>query len=901
MIFDFILLSLLFLPGILLLIALPKKINLRFLEKVLYGSVFWNYLFISSTLLLGLTTNFVVSYFGLFQIIAISVIIGSFMLLIKNRKKTSIPPIKPTLARFPHLIVFLTIVVLCFLLIYFHTLFVEWDAVSYYIPSAKAILTSQGLTSQPYRLLGFFDVSPAIPIMYAWILNFSNNFGYLFSLPIAYFVLTLMVIFLIYTKIFPNKGATIPLLIFMSIPTVLVTISSRALYLDMPFVFFFLSALYSAIRITTAKKEDNSSTRFDYVLFLMGLTLMCLTRIEFGLLLFPIGIAVVLFTFNPKHWQILAVSAIGAVYYIREIRNIFLNQPSWLYYLQRLIPVIIVSFFVFFMLKTSSISQNNPNKLINKKVFTASLLLTIPLIAYLASNILVSGFIVPDLPLTNSDIFKSVAFYSQISPSSTISWVELVRWDNLVTVWWLISPYLIPVAISLSVIVYRLIKKKTMQNSFVPLLFFFAGLLILWSILYCDSQPRRLYYFAPFIAIVAGYGLLKIKKYFTSIGFALRVPTYIITVTIYTLTKMGISSANDLALFYDRLYLPTADIEFLAICTALFVLIFMPYETLLAKLRKNIKIQSITSKMMILFVAGINVVLIMIMVSSVISTTLIAGYQSRNHVYKGWYYYPELVDYYNENITGNGVTIGYFCNELITFANRSTVDLFDPIYGMPIYSMVNDANETEILNRLQELNVEYFLVPQKGTIFYPLFEGLTNSTSFGNLFIDNPQFHALKSFKYATLYKFYKSYQTYPLTFSQVIPWNYNSTFKSTLTSEHNLAKLSGITAINKRLSIMFIPASALNLTQTLWLTTKTYSKATLFLTLFSNLTDRTTDYCSFRIRVNNETRHPVFNINAGTISGNFTQTHVEGILIGLNTEAATRETFGIYNISLVS
>ena len=189
----------------------------------------------------------------------------------------------------------------------------------------------------------------------------------------------------------------------------------------------------------------------------------------------------------------MAVSAIGLVYYIREIRNIFLNQPSWLYYLQRLTPVILVSFFVFLILKTS-IAKNNPNKLISKKFFAATLLLTIPLVAYLSSNILGSGFVVPGIPVANSEIFKSVAFFNQISPSSTMSWVELLRWDNLVTVWWLISPYLIPIAISLSVTAYGLIKKKPMQNLFVPLLFFSAGLFILWSILHnhADCTISRL-------------------------------------------------------------------------------------------------------------------------------------------------------------------------------------------------------------------------------------------------------------------------------------------------------------------------------------------------------------------------------------------------------------------------
>jgi hypothetical protein len=771
MFFSFAIAGLLFLPGILLLVCFSKRIELGFLEKILFGSILWNYLFVSAAVLLGLTSTLVTSYFTFFQIVSITIIVISLILVARNKSSSTI--IKPNLTILPYFVVFSTVLIVCFLFMYFHSIFVEWDAISYYIPSAKAILTSHGLTSQPYRLLSFYDVSPAIPMVYAFVLNLSS-IDYLFDLPVVYFVLTLLVIFLMSKKFFSNRSAIIPVLIFMSLPTVLVTISSRALYLDMPFVFFFFSSIYSAIRITSAEKSEHRAMKFDYAMFFMGLTLMCLIRIELGVFLIPVAIAVAMFAFKLKYWVIISAVAIGAVYYLREIRNMFLSPLSWLYYLERLAPVIIVSVLLFLVFKMVSVANNLSYKPISKKFFVATLLLSIPFIAYLLRNITVSGLVVPDIPVSNSSIFNSITIFDQISPSSNVSWTTLLRWDNLVSVWWLTSPYLAPIIISLSVLVYGLVKRHTMQPFYVPVVFFFAGLLILWSILSCDPQPRRLYYFAPFVAIIAGHGLLTIREHFSSIGFALRASTYVISVTIYALLKMQISTVNYVALFYSQLYQPESDIVFIIVCATLFLLIFFPYETLLTKLRKNLKITQTKCRLTILVVVCLNIVLIASTVGPMVVTTLEVGYQSRQQYTGGWYYYPDVTDYYNENITDNYVTIGFFCNELITFSNRSVIDLDNPIYGMPVYSIISHANETEILHRFEELNVGYLLIPRIGTPFYSIYERLANGTAFGKIF-DTPQVYPLQTFKYATLYRFYANYSLSPLTYSEVKPWNYDS------------------------------------------------------------------------------------------------------------------------------
>jgi hypothetical protein len=890
------LLSLLFLPGILLLAVFSKKIKLSILEKVMFGSVFWNYIFVSSTFLVGISSQFILTYFIIFQIISVINLFITSILIAKNIRVLK-PKINFNLKRVPYWIIFSALLTLCLLLISFHTIFVEWDALAIYVPSAKSILATQGFTSQSYRLLPFFDVSPAIPSIYAWMLNLSS-LDSLYSVPIAYFVLTLTTIFLIFKKLFPQKGAILPVIIFSSIPAVLLTISSRALYLDMPFVFFLLSILYSAIVIVSSAR-DGDSPKFYYVMFFMGLTLLCLTRIEFGLFLFPTALAILFFTLNFKSWQVLSVAAIGVVYYVREIRNILINQQLWLDYLQRLTPVIIISVLAFLVLKVSSISNNYTKKTIDKKFFIVLVFLTVPLLIYLLHNIIFSGFIFPIIPITNSEILNSAAFFNQISPSSTVSWVELLRWDKFLTVWWLVSPYLIPIIISFSTIVRKLYNKKSLGSLFV-------GLLIMWSTLYCDPQPRRLYYFAPFIAILASYGLFEIRKYYTSTGFTLRLPIYIIGVTAYTLFKMGVSSVNELALFYAQLYQPIFDLEFLAVCAAIFFLIFAPYENLLVKV--HLKISKLSSKLVIMIISCLIIVLLLCSFNPLISATFNVGDKSRSQDYDGWYYYPDVVCYYNKNIVDNGVTVGYYCNELMTFANRSVIDLYNVIYGAPLYSVVYGANETQILEKLDELNVKYFLIPQKNSPFYNLYEGLVNHTVFGSLFVNNPSFHAIQSFKYAILYKYDPNYQIQNLTYSEIVPWNYNPSGNLTLISNVNSAEISGMVADDGRFSLMFFSDnSALDIGQTLLINLNAPDNSAPYLILFSNMTNRSTDFCRIYPRIlepNNNVSKSVFDINSGLISGNFTTDHVEGILIGVQTDSGTIQTLkisGIYSINYQS
>jgi hypothetical protein len=904
MFLDFALASIIFLPGVLLLISLSKKIGitLNFLEKILYGSVLWNYFLISPSIIIGLSTQSITAYFNIFATISIAIIIISVTYLIKNRKKPFITNLEIKLDYLPYILSLLVLIILSSAAICFHTIYIEWDAIAHYIPSAKAILTTGGLNSQPYRSLNFLEYPPAVPITYAWLLNFSNLES-LYNSSLIYFLLTLTTIFLITRKLFPKNNALTSLLLFMSLPTVIIVTSSRSLYLDLPFVLYFLFTLYCTIKITTQQKTTHNPPRLDYIMLSIGFTLMILTRTEIGIFLAPAVFAFLIFSLKPKNWELTSALILGLSYYIREIRNIVLDPPSSLYYIQRLTPVFILSILSLIIIKKIPF-KNNPNaknKALNKKLLILTLIPMLPLLLHMLRSMIISGFIVPGIPISNSDILKSAMFFSKISPHETASLTEILRWDNFVSVWWLIPPYLIPTSISLASSLFVLLKKKNTQYTVIPVLLFFVSIFILWSTLSCDPQPRRLYYFAPFIALIVTHGLFTIKKFFNPLGFALRVPTYITAVTTYTLTRMGTKTINDISLLYAKLYQPNTDIELIATSALIFLIIFIPYETLINKIQKTITFPRKTYTIIISLTVSLNIILIFSCMSPIFIDVINNGYHSRYEYYGGWLYYPEVVNYYNANITDPFVTMGFYCHELITFANRSTIDLSDPIYGMPIYSIIATANETEMLSKIKELNIKYFLEPKPGNPFFPIYEKLVNSTVLGNILVDNPQLQYLATFKYATLYAFHENYTATPLTPTQIAPWNYNPETNYTLTIEPNTTKFTATTNTGGRISLIYAFNQPQTIKEALWLTIKSYNQSKLVVILFSNLQNRTTDFFSYQCSLTNQTRKPVINLKEGTTKGNFNPNHIEAILIGIETQPNTKQTFEIHQISTIT
>ncbi|MEM4467002.1 MAG: glycosyltransferase family 39 protein [Nitrososphaerota archaeon] len=906
-IIGFLIASIIFLPGVLLLSALSQKIriNLNFLEKLLYGSILWNYFLVAPSTLLGLFIRSIISYFNIFTVISIVAMIISVAYLTKSQKTSLTINLKIKLRYLLYTPVFLALITFSFITIYFHTFYIEWDAIAYYIPAAKAILTG-GLIFNSYRSLNFIEHSPAIPIIYAWILNYTNLES-LYNLALIYFLLTLATIYLIAKKLFPEESALTSLLIFTSLPTVIVVIGSRSLYLDIPFLLYFLFTLYCLTKIVNAQKIMHNFLCFEYGMLGIGFTLMILTRIEFGAFLAPAVFATFVALLKLKSWKIISILALGLTHYLREIRNVLLNPSQLSYYTERLIPIFIILGVILIIIRNIS-SMNNPNiknKALNKKFFIFILIIfstTLPLILYILRNVIILGFVVPIIPILNNDILRSAMFFNEINPPKIISLAEMLRWDYLILVWWLAPPYFTPMLISLASMSLDLIKRKNTRCTVIPVLIFFVSIFILWSVtLHCDPQPRRLYYFAPFIALVITHGLLKLKKFFDHLGFALRILTYVTIITTYTLTKMNIKAINDIPLIYARLYEPSTDIEFTIISALIFLMIFTPYEFLINKIKKSVPLSPKILAIIVILVIGLNIILILNSISPILVDLVNNENKSRYKYYGGWLHYPEAANYYNEKITDYFVTICFYCHELITFANRSIIDLSNPIYGMPIYSIITTANETEMLSKIRELNIKYFLEPKQDNPFFSLYKKLVNTTVLGKILVNKPQIRYLADFKYVTLYTLEENYKIVYIIPDRIMPWNYNPETNYTLIIKQNVTEFTAITNNNGRISLMYIFTQPLTINEALSIVIRSYNQSKLVVIMFTNLQNRTTDYFIYQHQLIGPMVELIINLKQGIIVGNFNPNHIEGIMIGIETQPNTTQTIEIYELKAIT
>lgn len=768
---DFIRLLLLFLPGSLVLLVLLKSdARTNIVETILYGAVLWNFIFVSGGLFAG-SFNLLSLWFTIFTVISIWTIFITLAIIImfKNRSRSLIEVSKMKKRRISLSILLglLLLISFCTLEISFHSFFVEWDAILYYIPSALSMAASGGLNEMPYRMLGYLTSPPAVPLIYAWLLS-TSSMDALYYVPIMYFLLSLLSLYLIEKEIFNGFSGLIPM-IFSSIPAVMLTISSRALYLDIPFVTFMLTSLYSLLRM------HKQHVPIHVFLFFTCLTLMSLTRDKFAFLLIPSIIAVFIYTLKQKHSGIFIPLTFSLGYVVREIRNILLDPPDWLYYIQRTTPAILTSILILLLLKRLPQRYEGSRfcKIRNFKIVVALILLAIsPAIFYYFRNIIMYGFLIPGLPVLKVPAAEiiynaSVFYYSAFGQIKSVFPLEILlnlsTWQNLLETWWLLPPYYIPILLGLIGLLRTLLGRN--GNSYpvgLIILLFFLGCFNLWLAILINSpdvsafQPRRMYYFAPFVAILVAYGLNVGNKCLPSPDFQTRATIYVISLIPMFLNFFNIRNVNDVALLYDKLlHGPRPDPTFfISFSNLIFLILFFVYpyiQTFNVKIK--FKIRKLTVERAFSSTFLILVLVCLLLYLGIINLQMtINSYNGRFEYYGGWYYYPDVVNYFNK-LLNDGTVLCFYCSDLIVFSNRTVIDLANPVNSAPLLSAFSTLSKEKILHEMRNLKIKYFIKPTPNNRFSYHYQKLLNyNITFRYVFEENPNFRPLREFKHGTLY-----------------------------------------------------------------------------------------------------------------------------------------------------
>ena len=885
----------LFMPGSALLFGFRRRLSFSLLEFIVFGSIIWNYIYLTVSVIIGLFSNLLKLIFLLFSFV--SVLFTAIMvvvIIVTSKLNTSHSKITRIRCDKLFWLSLIFIFSLNFLLLYYHSLIYEWDAVYYYIPSAKSIELTGTCSINAYRELNFLDTSPMIPLLYAYILHY---FGLdsVYAIPAIFYFLTTLSMYILAREIFDKDLALLAPLIFLSIPLIQIVFGARALYQDIPFYFYLIATTILLIKLT--RSLNSYSREALFVIIGMSSSLMFMTRIELGLFIIFSVIAVLIIILRIKSWKFLASLMLGAPYFLREARNIMISS-SYAVSLIRLLPIIAAALFLFILLKIKTATANKKSTFPSFQLALVFLMSFIPsILFFFVNNVVRGGFIIPGVPISN-DMGKAASIFNQINPVVTaFSYTDLFNWQNIFIVWWTITPFVIPFTIGAYFAFYHLVKDKELPPKDLVLLSIFLGVFVLWVQLNCNPQARRLFYFSLFYTLLILYGFRKLRKLYSKEAFSLRVLLYIAFSLFIVWNKYSLKSINDVILIYPKTYSAAYDLELVFYTALAFLIIFLPYESYAKKVRKN---KFVASKISYVFSIIFLLLLYTNLSLPIITEALNNGTSLRYRYLFSTYYYPEVVDYYNKKINDTYLTLGFFCHELITFANRSVIDLSNPTYGWKIYSVIDNSNKTDILNLFQELNIKYLLLPNDNNRFYNLYRSVFGNTSLKTLLSDPLKLEPITKFKYVTLYRYHEKYLVYSTNYSKIIPWNYNPTVEYTLTKELNTTKFSALTTRSGRISLMYTFDSPLKLHDGLLVRMNTYKKVTAQVFLFTNLANRTSDYLFFSTNLEKGEGNFLITLTNSQVKGDFNPNHIEGVLIGIKTEPNHMETFEVLSIYVV-
>jgi hypothetical protein len=263
-----------------------RKVDSTLLRDLTSGNLVLNFLFISGFIIFGVLTSFARSYFFSFTIILIPLsglavyflLRSSFSAIRKISTTSSLAPFLPILLG---IALFVILLVFHAVIIYYHSIFEEYDAIYNYLLSSKSILLGNGLHHDYYRGTDIPIRSPPIEnALNAWIIDL---FGYssLRLFPIYFVFFTSLYVFRFAVRVTNDSFlGWIASIVFLITPSTLIISSRFSLFNDPSFGLFLIAAFYFLVEIISQKRIAKTSL----LMLMVSLALMPLSR-EFGLLL----------------------------------------------------------------------------------------------------------------------------------------------------------------------------------------------------------------------------------------------------------------------------------------------------------------------------------------------------------------------------------------------------------------------------------------------------------------------------------------------------------------------------------------------------------------------------------------------------------------------------------------
>lgn len=661
-----------------------------------------------------------------------------------NRKWALVLPSFVSSAMVIILLIFVTLIV------FFHSIFNEYDAMYIFLPISKSILIGNGLNTD---FFGGSDLSIRYPpfnqAINAWILTYFD-YSYLRIFPVYFIILSSISVYYLTKKIVNDKFlSAISTAIYLILPASLVIFSRFSLQQDIPFLTFLT---YSAIAfynlINSAKIK-----KFDFMMFIISLSLLPLVR-EIGLIIawsVLFSAFAIKFTRNRNYIKILLLFIAFSPLYALTVYDIAANGITVLLSLR--LSILIVGNICMFVISTRYKASLRFSNLRNYLPFF--LILSIPML-FIASNLILMKGPYPTL-MFSKEFSDSISEYrdvfgiaGKLHQSLLESLVQLPRVDLL-----FISTALGSTFIFFKIIGFTNFIRKTVvkDKKYVFILSYYVILLIVWSYLlnsaYTEAYIRHIGYFIPFMCIIITLGFRKpllIGKLY--ILFLVLIATYHIIHY-----QVAFSYVNGIfnAVWIDPLRSEFITLDSFALGATLTVGYFLISYFEKRILRKGNRYIKYTIYLgFILF--------ILLYVYTLFSFNL--GI-SLNDIFKGdtmdgplpylWENnVVEIINYLEYADKGNILSIRTPVIPFLT--SRTNYDFFNPhTFGNIILPLLHSQNVSSLEKNLVKNNIKYIILPAEGNPQFDVLKNIEKKYKFVDLLSNNTNFTKINLGNYTIL------------------------------------------------------------------------------------------------------------------------------------------------------
>ena len=703
------------------IISKIRKTNATILGELIYGNIILIFLFICGFIIFGVLTYATKIYFEIFTFILMYLAALGFYFMIRQilQNKKNIPIIinRSTVFILFAVALFSVLIVYQGIVIYYHPIFEEYDAIYNYLLTSKSILLDNGLHHDYYRGSDVSLKSPPLDnAINAWIID---AFGYssLRLFPIYFILLSALFVYRFSKRLTKNSFlGWIASAVFLITPSTLVISSRFSLANDIGFILFLTSTFYFFVVVISQKKI----ARFDMLMLVISLSVVSLSK-ELGILIsFAIIFLVISAKFTQGNLKLRILFNFLSVlpFYVLVFYD-FHNYGLMPLTIIRFVTTLLANVGLYYLLSKIKSEENFSSLIRNLGCFTPFM---IPII-FLGINVVTIHGPYPILTFSESaaqsmDSFRSIFGFENKNLIDLPHALEKIpRIDILFSATALGTLFIF---FKLRGFVTLLLEFKN-NYQYCGVLVVFVLLLVIWAYFDLGFESSNIRHIGEFASIFAVIIVLSMKR--TEDHYKIFYYGLVVFFAYYLLfNNIQIVNGNDHfeGFWIDQYKDPIItqfDIELAAVLILSLLLIELK-ENKIIKLINKTNLQRF-------FIAKQSVVVVILFVllglnAYTLSATGVSLQPLKtideNPLGKWENDVFDVINYLNQADAGNVISLQ--APAISFFTNKTNFELLDPHVFALFSPILQTDNATLFKEKISEINVKYFVLPNEKSTLY---------------------------------------------------------------------------------------------------------------------------------------------------------------------------------------